>query len=207
MKRFACALLLIISSSPGFAKSHHKRRHAAAGTPFDSYLLTLSWSPEFCHGHPTDPQCTSGKHLGFVVHGLWPEYKTGGGPENCGTQPGLSDPSKMLDIMPTLKLINHEWTTHGTCSGLSAEDYFAAIRKAYNSVKLPVKFAPSESPAQVKKAFEEMNGSLTDNELVVNCTSNYLQAVEICLSKDLLPIACPAPRDCRAATISIPPVQ
>ncbi len=208
MKHLACLCLLLLSVVPAFSKSHHLRRspNASAGA-FDSYLLALSWSPEFCHGHPADPQCTGGKHFGFVVHGLWPEYKGGGGPENCGTQPGLADPSKMLDIMPTLKLIDHEWKTHGTCSGLSADDYFALIRKAYNSVKLPAKFAATEAPLQIKKDVEGLNSGLIDNEIMINCTSNYLQEVEICFTKALTPMACTAPKDCRAQSVHIPPVQ
>lgn len=71
---------------------------AATGQPgaFDYYVLALSWSPEFCHSHPTKPECVSGK-FGFVVHGLWPQYANGY-PENCSTAPGLPDPSRMADI-------------------------------------------------------------------------------------------------------------
>ena len=205
MRLLICALLLVLGADAGSAKSHRKRHSTT--TTFDSYLLVLSWSPEFCHNHATNSQCTGGKHLGFVVHGLWPEYQTGGGPENCSSRPGLADPSKMLDTMPTLKLIDHEWSTHGTCSGLNADDYFALIRKAYLSIERPAKFASTESPQQVKKDFELLNGNLTGNELIVSCTSNYLKAVEICLGKDLTPTACAVSRDCRASRIQISPVQ
>ena len=62
-------------------ESHRSRsRHAhssASAEPgdFDFYLLNLSWSPEFCATHPTSPECAS--HLGFVVHGLWPQNTDG----------------------------------------------------------------------------------------------------------------------------------
>ncbi len=113
----------------------------------------------------------------------------------------------MLDIMPSLSLIQHEWTTHGTCSGLSADEYFALIRKAYNSVNLPAHFPASESPAQVKKDFEKLNSGLNDDELTVSCGGNYLRGVDICLTKGLTPMACTAPRDCRAKSIRIPPIR
>jgi len=44
------------------------------GTPgkFDFYVLTLSWSPDYCakNGQRDQQQCNSGKKLGFVLHGL-----------------------------------------------------------------------------------------------------------------------------------------
>src|SRR5229473_2691520 len=62
-----------------------------AGKPgeFDYYLLTLSWSPQFCAGHWNDPQCTGPRKFGFVVHGMWPQFKNGSWPESCSTSPGL----------------------------------------------------------------------------------------------------------------------
>jgi ribonuclease T2 len=184
-----------------------------AQSKFDHYVLALSWSPEYCHSHPTSQQCTGEQHFGFVVHGLWPEYDTGGGgPEHCGSQPGLSDPSKMLDIMPDLNLIGHEWSTHGTCTGLTAEQYFGLIRSAFSSIKLPPQFAAATSqvtvtPLQVKQAFEQSNPTWQNADIMISCTSNYLQAVEICLTKALKPMPCPAPHDCRAKSIHIPPVR
>jgi ribonuclease T2 len=202
MKSLLFFVLLAAASLPSFAQA----------AQFDHYLLALSWSPEYCHSHASSTQCSADKHFGFVVHGLWPEYKTGSGPEHCGNQPGLSNPSSMLDIMPDLGLIRHEWTTHGTCSGLSAEQYFGLIRKAFNSVKPPAQLTSAKTqqtlaPRQVKRDFEQANPELNDSEIMINCGSNYLQAVEICLTKSLQPMTCPAPRDCRASSIRVPPVH
>lgn len=201
MRGLLCSFLLAFSSLPGFAQA----------TKFDHYLLALSWSPEYCHSHSSSTQCSAGKHFSFVVHGLWPEYNTGSGPQNCGSAPGLKNPSTMLDIMPDLGLIQHEWTTHGTCTGLTADTYFGLIRKAFTSVKLPAKFTGATSqfsiaPLQVKQAFEQANPDFSDSEIMINCQSNYLQAVEVCLTKDLEPMPCPAPKDCRATSIRVPPV-
>jgi ribonuclease T2 len=195
-------LLATAASLPGFAQS----------PKFDYYLLTLSWSPEYCHGHTSTTQCASDKHFGFVVHGLWPEYKTGSGPQHCGTQPGLSNPGTMLDIMPDLRLIQHEWTTHGTCSGLTADQYFGSIRKAFNAIRQPSELTAAKSqqnlsPRQIKQAFERADPNLNASEMIINCAGNYLQAVEICLTKGLQPMACPAPRDCRASSVRVPPVH
>src|SRR5215475_12842010 len=142
MKRFhvvICWVLLLIFVAAGFSQRHHSPR-ARQGEPgvFDYYLLTLSWSPEFCHSHADKPECQSGHH-GFVVHGLWPQY-VDGYPEKCSNAPGLSNPAEMVDIMPDAGLVGHEWTTHGTCSGLGAEEYFKLLRRAFTSVKVPERF-------------------------------------------------------------------
>src|SRR5262252_2316182 len=139
MKKTGVAIVLLVLAAlaaAGYSK-HHRSRQAAHGQPgaFDYYLLTLSWSPEFCHSHADRPECQSGNH-GFVVHGLWPQY-VDGYPENCSNAPGLANPSEMTDIIPDAGLVAHEWSTHGTCSGLNAESYFKLLRRAFTSIKVP----------------------------------------------------------------------
>src|SRR4051812_12690546 len=61
--------------------------------------------------------------------------------------------------MPSLHLIQHEWTTHGTYSGLDANAYFASIRKAFTATKIPAQFASTSkqltlSPSQIEGAFQ-----------------------------------------------------
>src|SRR5947209_2737856 len=153
----AFALMLL---TPASAKTRHHAK--PSNSSFDYYLLTLSWSPEYCHGNASSPQCAPGKHFGFVVHGLWPEYKSGGGPENCSTQTGPSNPSSYLDMMPDLGLISHEWKTHGTCSGLDADTYFGKIRQAFQTVQIPADLvAPSAtktlSALAIKQDFQRTN--------------------------------------------------
>jgi ribonuclease T2 len=179
---------------------------------FDYYILTLSWSPEYCHTNPTNVQCTGAKHFGFVVHGLWPEFQTGGGPQNCPMQPGLANPATMLDIMPDLHLIAHEWATHGTCSGLSADAYFGLIRTAFTSIRIPPQFANAHAAVtmtseQIKQAFEQSNPSWKDANLAVSCPSGYLSAVEVCLTKTLNPTACTAIRTCTSPSVRVPPLR
>ncbi len=47
------------------------RAVTSAPGQFDFYLLNLSWSPEFCHGHPDAAECS--QHRAFTLHGLWPQ--------------------------------------------------------------------------------------------------------------------------------------
>src|SRR5436190_7346280 len=108
--------------------SHGKSRKKKTGTPsqFSYYLLVLSYAPDFCdqpQGKKDPRECGTGRHVGFVVHGLWPQGETSRGPENCGGSPVGGDIVRtMLQYIPTESLIQHEWKAHGTCSGLSARD-------------------------------------------------------------------------------------
>jgi len=201
-------IIVICASSFSLARAHRPRQSGQPGN-FDFYLLTLSWSPEFCHSHSYSPECQSG-HYGFIVHGLWPQF-TEGYPENCSGAPGPSNPSEMLDIMPDEKLIQHEWTTHGTCSGLTADEYFKLLRRAYASIKIPAQLAgPSEgfsiTPKDLKEKFLEANPRLNRETIAVNCGNNYLTGVYICLTKDLQPTSCDTIRDCRANVIKVTPI-
>ena len=77
-------------------------------------------------------QCDPGANLGFVVHGLWPQYEHGY-PSDCG--PAARFPSRIAletaqGLYPSEGLARHEWRKHGTCSGKSPTDYFADVRRA-----------------------------------------------------------------------------
>ena len=178
-----------------------------AATGFDFYLLNLSWSPEYCHSHPEAAECA--RRSTFVLHGLWPQNNNGEYPQNCGSAPG-PDASQFSDIYPEPGLLEHEWRTHGTCSGLAANDFFSAARSAYQSVKIPAQLAnlssqTSLSPGEIAALFTQSNPGLSQQAIAISCGRNYLTAVEICLDKSLHPIACPAVRSCRANSVRVAP--
>jgi len=197
-------------SSDGFQprRSRRNRTNAqAAPGEFDYYLLNLSWSPEFCATH-NSPEC--GRGLGFVVHGLWPQNDDGTYPENCSNAPGPSNPQQYTDLIPTTSLIAHEWQTHGTCSGLAAEAYFATIRKADQEVHIPSGIgsgsdASGVSPSQFIARFASAYPSFPAGSILLSCGNNRLTAIEICMTKDLQPEACQNIRSCRANVIQITP--
>jgi ribonuclease T2 len=181
---------------------------SAAGSGFDYYLLNLSWSPEFCYSHPSAQECAA--HDAFVLHGLWPENIDGTYPENCSNAPGPADPGKYSDLYPDAGLLDHEWRTHGTCSGLSADAFFATARAAYRSVRIPPELAnlkqqTSMPPAEILGLFTERNPGIPRSSLVLSCGHNFLTAVEACLDKSLHPTACSGVRSCRANLVRIPP--
>jgi ribonuclease T2 len=201
------------SHYPG--NDEHRRRsrrgrpdEQAAPGQFDFYLLNLSWSPEFCATHSESPECA--RNLGFVVHGLWPQDTSGDYPQHCGDAPGPSDPQADTDILPTATLVEHEWQTHGTCSGLGAKDYFAAIHKAYAGVKIPANIglggdADGVTPHDLLARFAAANPGYPPGSFALSCGNNRLTAVEICLSKDLRPEACEGVRSCRANVVKVTP--
>lgn len=175
---------------------------------FDYYLLNLSWSPEFCYSHPDKTECA--QHAAFVLHGLWPQNSNGSYPQNCSDAPGPANPSQYADIYPDPGLLQHEWRTHGTCSGLSPDAFFTAARAAFQSIAIPPTLTQlthqiSLPPAQILGLVTQSNPGIPDSSLALSCGHNFLTAVEVCLDKQLHPIACGPIRSCRANTVRIPP--
>jgi ribonuclease T2 len=175
---------------------------------FDFYLLNLSWSPEFCATHGDSPEC--GRNLGFVVHGLWPQDTNGDYPQHCSDAPGPANPQADTDIIPTASLVEHEWQTHGTCSGLGANDYFAEMHKAFAAVKLPANIGTGQdadgvTPDDLLARFAAANPSYPAGSFALSCGNNRLTAIEICLSKQLEPEPCQGVRSCRANVVKVTP--
>jgi ribonuclease T2 len=190
-------------------------RQASTGN-FDYYLLVLSWAPEFCAthaGNASSSECDPTHHFGYVVHGMWPQNNDGSYPQNCTPARPVSQAivQQMLPIMPARGLIQHEWATHGTCSGLTAQDYFADITKAYNALQVPADLrAPehtiSASPSDIEQKMADANHA-PKGAFRVSCSKGELVALEACLGPDLQYRDCgPSLRDCRAPQVSILPV-
>jgi len=138
-------------------------------------------------------QCGPERHFAFVLHGLWPQYEHGGWPQNCSSETvDESLINSMLTIMPSPKLVAHEWAKHGTCSGLSPQDYFKTATQAFHSIKIPPRYkAPQQqitvSPDQLRHDFAAANPKIGDQGFVVLCSGNgrFLQEVRACLTKEL----------------------
>ena len=189
----------------------------AKGRGFDFYVLALSWSPSYCEaeGERTNPQqCDSGRPYGFIVHGLWPQFDKGF-PKFCDDDPEWvkSDiENDFLDIMPSRGLIRHQWKKHGTCAGLSQDDYFATLRAAHERVSLPDLAAADGgyrtlAPADVESAFQRANPDLQLKHFAVTCDRRRLREVRICMTVDLEYRSCPEVnrRACRRSSIVVPP--
>lgn len=194
-KLVAITLVLLCTLNTAQARQTGNRPPAVAGQ-FDYYLLSLSWSPTFCLTHGNNEQC-SGKGYGFVLHGLWPQYLKGGWPQNCQPITPLSaaERSQGASLYPSRQLVNHEWTKHGTCSGLSATDYLNTADHAVGRVKVPAALQPSEAaqsfaPQQIVQMFRQSNPGMPQDGIVVRCSGPQLAEVRVCLSKDLAFTSC-----------------
>ncbi len=138
------ALLASLTLSSPFAGPASAQ--ASGNQPdFDFYILSLSVAPSFCdltgfkkhkaecfHGSDAAYQATP-----LTVHGLWPNKDntpTRNQPEDCATTqspdelPGTVQ-AGLARSMPGVEdgLADHEWATHGSCSGLGYSEYFGDI--------------------------------------------------------------------------------
>jgi len=193
MRKLTLGLLLLAA----FVGPALAQRESLPSTPgqFDYYLLSLSWSPQYCSNvddDANDPQCAAGRNLGFVVHGLWPENQNGINPRNCKPAPQLDQQvaKSMLDIMPSDKLVAHEWLNHGTCSGVSSADFFKRTRDAFLKLKVPAQYQKPAKPLLVpvkefEQALVDANPGLKSGQFAIYCDERYLREVRVCMDKNL----------------------
>lgn len=197
-----------------------------AGT-FDYYVLALSWSPTYCaerKGDGYEPQCDvrRSRPYAFVLHGLWPQHERGW-PQNCrssdrGWVPGPVA-ERMLDIMPSKRLVFNEYRKHGTCSGLGVDGYFDLARRLHDKVQIPTRFNPVTddrllvSPGELVDDFLAANPELKPDMIAVQCggSGNRLREVRICFDKSGNFRAC-GPNEnqrrlCSASRMYVPPVR
>jgi ribonuclease T2 len=168
---------------------------------FDYYVLSLSWSPQYCatDGSDDSQQCSLGRKLGFVLHGLWPQYERGY-PSNCSDE---SFPSYLKQDFPALypsnALYTHEWEKHGTCSGLTPVDYLAASKQLRDSVVIPEAYRSPAEPFRVtveglQDDFLNANPNLSANGIAVLCSDSgrFLSELRVCFTIEGQPRSCSA---------------
>lgn len=185
---------------------------------FDFYVLALSWSPGFCEITGTrSAQCDPGRGLGFVVHGLWPQFEEG--------YPSFCEPSGRLvpraaveeanGLFPDDGLARYQWRKHGTCTGENPSGYFRAVRQAREKVRLPEALQSPKAeakvmPAEIEQAFLKANPGLRPDMISVSCGRRIFQEVRICLTRDLRDFrSCPEVdrNTCRAGEIAVPALR
>lgn len=177
-------LLVVLSRVPPQAFKAAVQEKSAG---FDYYILALSWSPGFCATHSDPEQCS--RDEGFVLHGLWPENEGKGYPTHCQSAP-LTDQQRRRygELYPSPTLIDHEWSKHGTCSGLDPDAYFQLTQRIRKKVIIPAAYALPRSVAatqadNVRKAFRQANPSLPADGILVTSADRLLAEVRICVTQ------------------------
>jgi ribonuclease T2 len=197
-------LLTLIVLSPLTAEARKSRKPKPQPQPapsvsrnvpgkFDFYVMALSWSPDYCatKGDQDPQQCGPGKQLGFVLHGLWPQYDRGF-PANCTN--AAFDPSmqqKFPGLYPSTKLYTHEWEKHGTCSGLSQTAYHQLAMDVKTTVVVPDRYQKPRQPIRttlqgLKEDFVAVNPGMSVDSVAPSCkdSGRFLQEVLVCRSAD-----------------------
>lgn len=212
MRFFATLLTFISLAAPAVADGDKPG-------VFDYYVVALSWSPNWClrEGDARNsPQCVSGTGHGWILHGLWPQFHRGY-PSFCQTierAPSRRMTADMADIMGTGGLAWHQWRKHGTCTGLSATDYYALSREAYAVVNRPQIFRQLDRDvrlpaAVIEEAFLKDNPKMEPDGVTITCRNDQIQEARICLSKDLSPVPCgqDVVRDCKMTNALFTPLR
>jgi ribonuclease I len=146
---------------------------------FDYYVLSLS------PGH-------------FKVIGLAPQANEGPRPEFCPAKPpSRGAVSLVLPIVPSAAAIRAEWAKHGSCTGLSAADYFTDVLRLRSLIQIPVQLssldaAATESPDLIERQFLGANPGFPPAAFRTACAKGKLTEVRVCFDLQLKPRACTA---------------
>ena len=213
------------SYSSNSQRSYRKKRRSNTAGEFDYYALVLSWSPSFClsiGNRRRDPQCDRrGKRYSFVLHGLWPQFDRGW-PENCRTRqrPYVDNSTirSMLDIMPSKRLIIHEYKKHGTCSGYGPKGYYQLARKLYSKIRIPARYQDTKTalfvtPDQLASDFIKANPGLKASNFAISCRrgNKRLREIRFCFARDGKLRACGRNENrrkmCSERKLFLPPVR
>ena len=137
------------------------------------------------------------QRFGFVLHGLWPQFAAGGYPQACAADADLDREAQAVGrtLYPSPTLMRHEWERHGTCSGLSALEYFRTADRALAVAHIPAPFAAPRAdqqlqPQQILAAFQAANPGLPPHSMTVACSHGELSEVQLCLTRELTPRSC-----------------
>ena len=167
----------------------------------DYYMLSLSWSPAFCHTaagqSPGNAFQCSENSFGMVVHGLWAQTDgVASGkkqPRNCkDTTPIPTDViTPHLCTMPGSQFIQNEWAKHGTCAFETPANFLKAVENAAMKVLVPDLMALSSgkngklTAKDVTAAFLAANSGLKAEDIQLQAQGKHLEEVHVCLDKQL----------------------
>lgn len=175
---------------------------------FDYLVLVRQWGPTFCSFN----NCNNQPVAEFTIHGLWPNYASGGYPENCDPSDKFSTnniPTTLLNQMgcewvsytgTNAGFWSYEWGKHGTCA-LSLfptqEDYFDAsidLNNKYEATQAleASNIDPATASTQPISTLQNAFKSAWGVSPVITCNGGKLFELWLCLDTDLNAITCPS---------------
>jgi ribonuclease T2 len=190
------------------------------------FILAASWEPAFCMTNGKKAECRSETAGNFdathlSLHGLWPMRQN-----YCGVADDLqqADRSHGWDSLPAVELSaatrsaldkampgtqsgleKHEWLKHGTCTKLSADDYFntaVSLLGELNASAVGALFAQNVGKAlddkSIKAAFDKSFGEGASARVKMSCrgkgTARVISEITIGLSEDAVSPGSSGPR-------------
>ena len=166
--------------------------------PISGHTLAISWSPEYCHNDKASMQC-SGRNgrFGFVLHGLWPEARSGPSPQWCSLTPRPSADliRRNLCMTPAPWLLAHEWAKHGSCIARTPEAYFRTSGILWQSLRWPDADRLSRQEGltvgDLRQAFAASNPDWRGRRIgVVLNNRGWLRELRLCYGRDFMPADC-----------------
>ena len=189
LRVFAVVLLSVGTAASAMAQEHSRGR--------TRFILAASWEPAFCQTNQKKAECrnqSSNNHdaTNFSLHGLWPMRQ-----EYCDVSEDLKQADRGRDWkdLPAVQLSQdvkakldkampgtqsglerHEWIKHGTCTKLSADQYFsiaAGLIAELNTSAVRDLFAQNigkELDAEsIKAAFDQSFGEGANARIKMSC--------------------------------------
>jgi ribonuclease T2 len=161
------------------------------------FILAASWEPAFCATNQKKAECRGEKPNGFdatnfSLHGLWPmrqqycdvadDLQQSDRHSDWGSLPEVPLSAKTRSLlskaMPGTQsgLERHEWIKHGSCTKLSADDYFAGaagLIEELNASAVRDLFAHSIGKTldaeTIKAAFDKSFGEGAGERVKMSC--------------------------------------
>ena len=170
-----------------------------AGQAPTIYVYAYSWTPGFCDKQ-SYPGCLDPLpywETNFTIHGLWPQYADTGYPSSCTSEafdasiPQQIGESTMIQYWPDVQYTvdspsydsfwSHEWSKHGTCTGLTQLQYFNTALQL--TERIPTPSVLTESVGGNISASILRNNLGGVNYVALQCKNQVLNGAYTCWSQ------------------------
>lgn len=162
------------------------------------YMLAIAWGPYWREtnrdgrGYPLRPQ---DRDVGFFLHGLWPNAADGDHPRYCSVTPARAmteaEVREHFCMMPSERLLQHEWAAHGTCGWDDPDAYFDQSADMWRALT-PPDLPERTTAGAIRDAFVAANPHIRrDGVYLATTEDDRLREVRLCYDLEFQPAACP----------------